>query len=202
MNYTIEPDGTIVLKKSPREAELLYRAVQSKSLQLRKDPASKETADQYLGISALLNEAIVDSHQAKMKLAKENLKKNMEARANGITQVQKTGFFHRLINFFDNPFHTHEYEYAHTRCGVKFTIDGMVFSKELYPSEVYGTVDTEEGEVQVTWNDRGRCYCNTLKDVQCYDLIRQDQKERNSNMIMGFAFIGLLFLLIYLSLLY
>lgn len=202
MNYTIEPEGTIVVKKNPREAELLYRAVQSKIVQLRKDPASKDICDQLLGISVLLKDAITDSNRAKMKHAKENLKKSVEARVNCITQVKKNGFLHRVINFFDNPFCTHEYEYAHTRSGAKFTIDGMVFSKELYPSEVYGTVETEDGEVQVTWNDRGRCFSKSIKDVHCYDLIRQYQKERDSNMIIGFAFIFLLLSLGFISLFY
>ncbi len=200
MNYTIEPDGTIILKKNPREAELLYRAVQSKTLQLRKDPASKDTCDQLLGISVMLKDAIVDSNRAKMKHTRENLKKSVEARVNGITQVKKAGFLHRMINFFDNPFNTHEYEWAHTRSGAKFTIDGMIFSKELYPSEVYGTVETEDGEVQVTWNDRGRCYSKNIKDVHCYDLIRQDQKERDSNMLVGFAFLFLLLSLVFIIL--
>jgi len=189
MNYTIEPDGTIVLKKNSREAELLHRAVQSKILQLRKDPASKDTCDQLLGISVLFKDAIMDSNRAKMKQTKDNLRKNIEARVNGIAPVKKSGFLRRIINFFDNPFCMHEYEWAHTRCNAKFTIDGMIFSKELYPSEVYGTVDTDEGELQITWNDRGKAFCKSVKNVRDYDLIRSDHKERDSGMMIGFAFI-------------
>lgn len=200
MNYTVENDGTIVLKKSSREAEILYRAIQARILQLRRDPASKETCDQLLGVSVTLNEAIVESNRAKMKLSKENLKKSIEGRVDHLTHVKKAGLLHRVINFFDNPFNTHEYEWAHTRCRSEFTIDGMIFEIELYPSEVYGTVQTPEGELQVTWNDRGRCYSKTVKDFHCYDLIRQNQKERDSNLIVGIAFIMLLFSLAIFSL--
>ena len=200
MNYSIETDGTIVLKKTTKEAELLYKAVQSKHLLLRQEPSSKETCKRLLEMQLQLNDAIVESNKAKIQLTKDNLKKSFELSQNGVSSVKKAGWLHRLINFFDNPFCTHDYEYAHTRSYSEFRIDGMVFEKELYPTEVYGTVTTPEGEVQVTWNDRGRCYSKTIKDVHCYDLIRQDQKERDSNLIVGIAFIMLLFSLVIFSL--
>lgn len=194
MNYEIEPDGTIILKKSLKEAELLYKAVQSKLIQLRKDPATKETCDQLLGMTITINNAIVESNKARMKNLRENLKKSIEN--NGITHTEKIGLMHRIINFFDNPFCTHDFEWAHTRCNAKFTIDGMIFAKELYPCEVYGTVDTDpsewatdQGELQITWNDRGKAFCKSVKNVRDYDLIRNNRKERDSGMVIGFAFI-------------
>jgi len=200
MNYLIEQDGTIVLKKTPQEAELMYKAVQSKHILLRKDPASKKACNQLLELQLQLNDAIVDSNKAKMKLMKENLKAKIEKESYKVFQPKRLSLWHRFINFLDNPFCTHDYEWAHTRCGAKFTIDGMIFSKALYPSEVYGTVDTEQGEILVNWNDRGRCSSKELRDVHCYDLIRRDQKERDAQLITGMAYVLLLFSLVFLLL--
>ena len=200
MNYLIEQDGTIVLKKTPQEAELMYKAVQSKHILLRKDPASKKACNQLLELQLQLNDAIVDSNKAKMKLMKENLKAKIEKESYQVFESKRLSLWHRFINFLDNPFCTHDYEWAHTRCGAKFTIDGMIFSKELYPSEVYGTVDTEEGEILVSWNDRGSCSSKELRDDHCYDLIRRDQKERDAQLITGMAYVLLLFSLVFLLL--
>lgn len=195
MNYSIETDGTIVLKKTPREAELLYKAVQSKHILLKKDPASKDTCDQLLEIQMQLNDAILESNKAKAKLLKDNLRAKIE-REIGIFSTKPVSFWHKVLNFLDNPFCTHDFEWAHTRCGAKFTIDGMIFSKEMYPLEVYGTVETENGEIMVTWNDRGRCFSKETEDVDCYDLIRRDQKERDSSLITSAAYILVLLTLI------
>ena len=200
MNYSIETDGTIVLKKTTREAELLYKAVQSKHITLRKDPASKETCNRLLEIQLQLNDAIIESNKAKMKLMMDNLKAKVERDSYQVFKPQKVGLWQRIINYFDNPFCTHDFEWAHTRCGAKFTIDGMIFSRELYPCEVYGTVETDNGEIMVRWNDRGRCSSKELKDVYCYDLIRRDRKERDAQLITGFAYLLLLFTLTYLLL--
>jgi hypothetical protein len=123
---------------------------------------------------------------------KDSLKDKIERESSQIFSDPKISLWHRIVNFFDNPFCTHDFEWAHTRCGAKFTIDGMIFSKELYPSVVYGSVETENGDACVSWDDRGRCSSAEVKDVHCYDLIRKDQKERDSNIITGFAYILLL----------
>ncbi len=195
MNYSIETDGTIVSKKTSKEAELLYKAVQTKHIILRQDPASKETCNRLLEMQLQLNEAIVESNKVRMKLHNENVRAEIEKEA-AVFSPKRVSLWNRIVNFFDSPFCTHDFEWAHTRCGAKFTIDGMVFSKELYPSEVYGTVETDNGEIMVTWNDRGRCSSKETQDVHCYDLIRKDQKERDSQLITGFAYLFLLAMLV------
>lgn len=196
MNYEVEVDGTIVTKKTKREAELLYQAVQSKHMNLRHDPMNEGKCRRLMELQVQLNAAILESNKARMEFLVNNLKYKAERESASVFRPEKTTLWRKIINFFDNPFCTHDYEWAHTRCGAKFTIDGMVFSSKLYPSEVYGTVETEDGEMQVTWNDRGRCSSKQVKDVHCYDLIRQNQGQRDSGLITGIAFLCILFLFI------
>ncbi len=197
MNCTVEPTGNIVLKTSPKEASIIAKALVSKNLILRKEPVNTPVCNEILAMSVRLDSALVESNRTLLNRKVDVVSSEPGELVKSLPRPK--GLWKRIRNFFDAPFYTSEYENAHTRSGVEFSIDAIIYSNPMWPEEAYGTVIIDKERVSVIWNDRGKCISKGINDVSCYDLIRPNQKERNINLSIGIAFVLILIALFLLS---
>jgi hypothetical protein len=176
MDYSIDHEGKILLITSPREADVIAKALISKQLEMRKTQERKEHLDEALTIMMSVNSALMASNKKRVAIKPAEIQGAKE-----VFEVEpKKPFWYRVKLFFNPRFTTEDFEEARTLCGIKHHIESMDFENLNYPSKVKGEVYHEGRWLFVSWDEFGKCSSTAIKDAHCYDLILPDHGKRTS----------------------
>ena len=199
MNYTVEPNGNIVLETTPKQAAIIAKALVSKNLMLRKEPVNMPVCNEILKMSVRLDEAMVESNKVVVKKLSSCIASEPGTLVKALPKPK--GIWIRIRDFFNEPFTTRDYESSRTRSGDQFTLDLIIFEREFYPSKVCGMVNVGENDKQiVSWDQHGKCRDNTGTRLKDFDLVRSYQTERDSSLMMGIAVAGFILTLFFTNL--
>ena len=185
MNYKIDQEGNIILMPTYHEVEAVETALCSKYLCLKQLQVSEKKCDEIISLRLSLNDALVESNKIKINLV-------TKPKEVAIKFFPKRGLWSRIVNFFDPPFTTGDFETADSLSGELVHLESMDYlpGKSLYPYNVGGALMYERQWLRCCWDAHGNCNCPQLgKKAGRYDLIRTGQHKISSVQCIAFAFI-------------